>query len=324
MRRRQFIRLLGGAGAVWPVAALAQQPAMPIVGFLGPAPAIGYASRLNSIRAGLRDFGFEEHNNFALELRWADSGNQLRKLAADLVQLRPNVIVTTGNAATLAAKLEAGTIPIVFAVADDPVRLGIVASFNQPGGNASGVSMISGALGAKRIALLRELVPDATLIIMLANPDNPAEANGRDEQAQAEAIGQRLLVLHASKEDDLQRAFAKAAQEHANAILVNADAFFTSQREKIVKLAAQYKLPAMYAWREFTDDGGLMSYGISLGDAYRQLGIYVGRILRGVKPADLPVIQPTKIELTINLNSAKSLGLEIPAKLLALADAVIE
>lgn len=324
MQRREFIRLLGGATATWPVGALAQQRSMPIVGFLGLAPASGYASRLEGIRSGLRDFGFEENNSFALEPRWADNLNQLRKLAAEIVQLRPSVIVTTGNAATLAAKQEAGAIPIAFAVADDPVRLGFVESFNQPGGNASGVSLISGALGAKRIALLRELIPDATLIMMLTNPDNPAEATVRDEQAKAEVMGQKLLVIHASREDEFQGAFGLAARQHASAMLVNADAFFTSHRKKIVSLAAQHKLPTMYAWREFADDGGLMSYGISLGDAYRQLGIYVGRILRGVKPADLPVIQPTKIELVINLKTAKSLNLEIPAKLLALADAVIE
>ena len=323
MRRREFIAIVGGAAA-WPLAARAQQPAMPVIGFLGLAPASGYASRLNGIRAGLREFGFIEKKNFVFEFRWADSANQLRKLAAELVQLRPTVIVTSGNTATLAAKPLAGAIPIVFSVADDPVRLGIVESFNHPGVNATGVSLVSGALGAKRIELLRELKPDAALIAMLINPNNPAEANVRDEHAKAEAIGQKLLVVQASNERELQAAFGQAAQEHANAILINADAFFTSNREKVIGLAARYNLPAMYAWREFPEDGGLISYGISLGDAYRQNGIYVGRILRGVKPADLPVTQPTRIELIINLNTAKSLDLEIPAKLLALADAVIE
>jgi len=326
MRRREFIAVMGGSAvsAILRTSAHAQQQPIPIVAFLGLAPASGYASRLNGIRAGLHEFGFNEGNNFAFEFRWAEKPEQLRELAAELVQLSPAVIVTSGNAAAVAAKSVAAAIPIVFSIADDPVRLGLVTSFNQPGGNATGVSLISGALGAKRIELLRELKPDAKLIAILVNLKNPAEAGLRDEQAKAREIGQQLLVLHAADEPELEAAFAEAAQKKAGALLVSADAFFTARRDKVTGLAARHELPAMYAWREFAEDGGLVSYGINLGDAYRQNGIYIGRILRGVKPADLPVSQPTKIELTINLKTAKSLGLEISMKLLALADAVIE
>ena len=322
MRRRDFIAGLGATAL--PLTARAQQGPVPIVAFLGLAPASGYASRLDGMRSGLREFGFIEGKNFVFEFRWADNPGQLHELAAELARLNPAIIVPSGNAAAVAAKSKAPAIPMVFSIADDPVRLGLVASFSHPGGNATGTSLISGAIGAKRIALLREFKPDANLIAMLINPNNPAEANQRDDRAQAQQVGQKLLVLPAVNEREIEAAFAQAAQNKAGALLVTPDAFFTAGRGQIIGLAARYKLPAMYAWREFAEDGGLMSYGVNLGDAYRQSGIYIGRILRGVKPADLPVSQPTKIELTINLNTAKSLGLEVPVKLLALADAVIE
>ena len=324
MRRREFLGVLGGATAAWPLAARAQQPAMPVIGFLGLAPASGYAGRIEAFRAGLREFSFAENNNIAIDFRWVENPDQLRKFAAELVQRQAAAIVTSGNATTVAAKSATSAIPIVFSVADDPVRLGLVASFNKPGGNMTGVSLISGALGAKRLELLRELAPAAKLIAILANPSNPAEANQRDEQAAARAIGQQMLVLTATTEHDIETAFATLVSQRAGAIIVSADAFFTANQDKIIALAAHHKIPAIYPWREYAEVGGLVSYGTNLADSYRQVGVYVGRILRGVKPADLPVTQPTRIELVINLKTAKAVGFEISAKLLALSDAVIE
>jgi ABC-type uncharacterized transport system substrate-binding protein len=323
MRRRQFLGIVGGATA-WPVVARAQTPTAPVIGFLGLAPASGNAGRIEALRAGLRELGYVEGGNLVIEFRWAENPDQLRQFAADLVQRQVAVIVTSGNVATIAAKSATSSIPIIFSVADDPVRLGLVASFNKPGGNITGVSLISGALGPKRIELLRELVRATNLIAMLVNPTNPAEANQRDEQAAARAIGQRILVLTATAERDIEAAFATLVSQHAGAIIINADSFFTAHRDKIIGLAAHYKIPAIYPWREYAEAGGLMSYGTSFADSYRQLGVYVGRVLRGVKPTDLPVTQPTRIELVINLSTAKALGLEISAKLLALSDAVVE
>ena len=323
MRRRRFLGIVGGAAA-WPWVARAQMPTTPLVGFLGLAPASGYAGRIEALRAGLREFGYVEGNNLAVEFRWAENPDQLQQFATDLVQRQAAVIVTSGNGAAVAAKSATSSIPIIFSVADDPVRLGLVASFNMPGGNMTGVSLISGALGPKRIELLRELVPATNLIAMLVNPTNPAEANQRDEQAAASAIGQRILVLTATAERDIEAAFATLVSQHAGAIIINADSFFTAHRDQIIGLAAHYKIPAIYPWREYAEAGGLMSYGTSFADSYRQLGVYVGRVLRGVKPADLPVTQPTRIELVINLSTARALGLEISAKLLALSDAVVE
>jgi ABC-type uncharacterized transport system substrate-binding protein len=323
MRRRQFLGIVGGATA-WPVVARAQTLTAPVIGFLGLAPASGNAGRIEALRAGLRELGYVEGGNLVIEFRWAENPDQLRQFAADLVQRQVAVIVTSGNVATLAAKSATSSIPIIFSVADDPVRLGLVASFNKPGGNITGVSLISGTLGPKRIELLRELVPATDLIAMLVNPTNPAEANQRDEQATASAIGQRILVLTATAERDIEAAFATLVSQHAGAIIINADSFFTAHRDKIIELAAHYKIPAIYPWREYAEAGGLMSYGTSFADSYRQLGVYVGRVLRGVKPTDLPVTQPTRIELVINLSTARALGLEISAKLLALSDAVVE
>jgi putative ABC transport system substrate-binding protein len=325
MRRREFISLLGSAAAVaLPVAARAQQVAMPVIGLLGVAPAAAYANRVSGLRSGLRELGYVEGSNVVIEFAWAASPAQLPELAEHLVAHKVAVIVAGGNAAMRAAKAATATIPIVFAGADDPVKLGFVASFNRPGGNVTGLSLISGALGAKRLELLRSLVPDAKVAAVLMNPTNPAEYKLRDEQEVARAIGLRIVVWDASTVPEIERALAAFVEQRADVVLVNADAFFTAQHELLVTLAARHRLPAIYAWREFAEAGGLMSYGTSLHDGYRQIGVYVGRILKGETPAELPVMQPTKFELVINLKTAKALGLQVPDKLFALADEVIE
>jgi ABC-type uncharacterized transport system substrate-binding protein len=324
IQRREFLAALGGAAIAWPLMARAQQPALPVISFLGIAPAASYASRVDGLRSGLRELGYVEGRNVVIAFRWAESPAQLAELAAELAKREVAVIVTSGNAATRAAKAATSEIPIVFSAGGDPVKLGFVVSFNQPGGNVTGLSNISGVLGAKRLELLRELVPKATVIGLLMNPNNPTEDNLRDEQAAARAVGQRILVLDASTVAEIEQAFAALAQQQAGALLVNADALFTSQRELLVALAARRRLPAIYAWREFAEAGGSMSYGTNLPHAYHQVGAYVGRILKGEKPSDLPVMQPTKFELIINLKAAKALGLQVPDKLIALADEVIE
>ena len=322
--RRDLLTLIGGATVAWPLAARAQQPALPVIGYLGLAPASSAAFRLAAMRDGLHDLGYSDGNNIAIESRWAEGPDQLREFATELVQHRAAVIATSGNAATLAVKSATPTIPIIFAAADDPVRLGLVTSFNQPGGNITGISMISGALGAKRIELLRELVPKASLIALLTDPNNPADANVRDDQTATRANGLRILSISAATEPDLETAFAALVQQGASAISISADAAFTAHRDQIVALAARYRIPAIYPWREYTEAGGLMSYGTNLTDAYHQVGVYVARILKGEKPADLPVIQPTKFELVINLKTAKSLDITVPQTLLVAADEVIE
>jgi len=322
--RRQFLSVLCGATIAWPLTAGAQQPQVPVIGYLGLAPAEGAASRIKALRAGLRELGYIEGDNVAIEFRWAEGSDQLRELAAELVRRRVAVIVTSGNAPSLATKFATSEIPTVFSAADDPVRLGLVASFNRPGGNRTGVCLISGSVGAKRLELLRELAPKANLIAMLTNPNNPAEGNGRDEQAAARVIGQDTLVLNATSEREIDAAFATLVRQRANAIIVNADALFTARREQIVALANRYGIPAIYPWREFIEAGGLMSYGTSFAESYHQVGVYAGRILKGEKPADLPVVQPTKFELIINLKTAKALGLTVPQTLLVAADEVIE
>jgi putative ABC transport system substrate-binding protein len=324
VRRREFIAALAGAAAAWPLAGRAQQPALPVIGFLGIGPAAANASRVDGLRSGLQELGYVEGRNVIIDFRWADGAGQLPELAVKLAQAQVAVIVSGGNSAASAAKAATASIPIVFTAADDPVRLGFVSSFNRPGGNMTGVSMISGALGPKRLELLRELVPNATTIALLTNPNNPAEDNLRDEQATAQSIGQRIMVLDATTVGEIEQAFATIGRQHADALIVNADALFTAERQLIVMLAARYRLPAIFAWREFAEAGGLMSYGTSFSSNYRQMGVYVGRILKGEKPADLPVQQPTKFELVINLKTAKALGLAVPDKLLVAADQVIE
>ena len=326
MRRRRFIALLGGAAVSGPLPASAQQ-ATPVIGFLGIASPGPFAPVVAAFHQGLSETGYVDGKDVAIEYRWAEGRiDRLPTLAADLVGLKVDVIVTSGgNDAALAAKAATSTIPIVFETGVDPVKAGLVTSFARPGGKLTGVCILTAELNPKRFELLSELVPEAKIIALLVNPSNSnAERIIKDVQEAARAKGVRLLILKAATEGEIDTAFASLAQLHAGSLLVGNDPFFFSRREQLVALAARHAFPAMYEWREFAAAGGLASYGTSIAGMYRQLGLYVGKILEGAKPADLPVQQPTKFELVINLKTAKALGLTVPQSILARADEVIE
>jgi putative ABC transport system substrate-binding protein len=327
MRRREFISLFGGTAVAWPLAARAQQPALPVVGFLAAASPDAFPHWVAAFRQGLNEAGYVENRNIAIEYRYAQNEyDRLPALAADLVRRQVAVIFTFGGiVAARAAKAATTTIPIVFSSGNDPVEFGLVGKLNRPGGNLTGVSLFAGMLLAKRLELLRELVPNAAAIGMLVNTSNPiAGGELREMQALARAGNWPVHVVNASTERDLDAAFATLVRQQVRALLVGTDSLFLDRRDKIAAMAERYAMPTIYTVREYTVAGGLMSYGANYSDLYRQAGIYVGRILKGEKPADLPVLQPTKFELTINLKTAKALGLTIPDSFLLRADDVIE
>ncbi|MBO0718642.1 MAG: ABC transporter substrate-binding protein [Rhizobiales bacterium] len=325
MRRREFITLLAGTAAVWPRAARAQQSTMPVIGFLNSATPNSYARQLSAFRQGLSETGYVEGHNVAVEVRWAENQyDRLPGLAADLVR-RQVAVIAANNPAALPAKAATATIPIVFTVGLDPVAMGLVESLNHPGGNATGVTSLNVEMGPKRLDVLREAVPTATTIALLINPANPNAGTMSNElQAAAQTRGLQLHVLHASTERDLDAVFASLVEVRAGALLILTDPLFIGLSDELAALALRHMVPTIFQYREFVAAGGLMSYGGNVSDQFQQVGVYTGRILNGEKPADLPVQQVTKVELIINLKTAKTLGLTIPLTLLGRADEIIE
>jgi putative ABC transport system substrate-binding protein len=327
MRRREFISLIGSTAAAWPLAARAQSAKTPVIGLLCGGTAETDADRLNAFRQGLEEGGYKEGRTVTFEYRWAEQHyDRLPGFATELVQHKVDLIVAMGGIpSAVAAKPSTASIPILFAIGGDPVQLGLVASLNRPGGNVTGVSFLINAMGAKELEALHQLLPAAELIAYLWNPANPnADTDRKNFVAAADTLGRKILLLPASNDGELETAFAAAAEQHAAALVLNADFFLVSRRDKLVQMAAARKLPAVYPLREFTAAGGLMSYGTNLAEGYRLVGDYAARILKGEKPAELPVQESTKVELTINLKTAKTLGLEVPIALLGRADQVIE
>ncbi len=328
MRRREFITLIGGAAAAWPLAARAQQQAVPVIGFLHPQSVDAFREPLRGFRQGLKEAGFVEGENVAIEYRFADNQiSQLPELAADLVRRRVAVIVTAGGpSAALAAKSATAVIPIVFTIGDDPVRLGLVTTLARPSGNVTGTSFLVTELAAKRLELLRQMVPAVTHVAVLVNPAEASntEATLKDVETAARSVGIKITALRASTSDQINAALATFERERPAAIFIAPDAFFTGRRVQLALVGMLHRLPMIHSLRSFVEAGGLMSYGTSLTDAYRQTGSYTGRILKGAKPADLPIARSTKLELVINAETARLLGLTIPASLLAIADEVIE
>ena len=326
MKRREFITLVGGAAPAWPLAARAQQVAMPVVGFLGTTTPNDYASRVAAFHEGLKEAGYIEGQNVAMEYRWPEGRyDRLPMLAADLVRRQVAVIAAGGPSAARAAKAATSTVPIVFTSGDDPVEAGLVRSLNRPGGNITGVHLFLTELNAKKLGLMRDLLPQVRAMAALLNPASQnADPQSKELRAAGRALGLHIDIFHASSESEIDAAFTAIAQQRLGALVVGNDPFFLGRREQLVALAARHAIPVVYDVREFADAGGLMTYGTNLKNAYRQAGVYVGRILKGEKPADLPVLRSTKFEFVINLRTAKALGLTFPPGLLAIADEVIE
>jgi putative ABC transport system substrate-binding protein len=325
MKRREFIALLGGAAAAWPLAARAQQ-GMPVIGFLDPTSPDAEVERLRAFRQGLKDAGFVEGENVEIVYRFAENqSDRLPALAAELVR-RQVAVIATRSMGAYAAKAATSKIPIVFMLSEDPVRLGLVASLARPGGNLTGVNFLSTELAAKRLELLREVVPGAARVAVLVNPANATRAavTVRDLQTAGGAMGLQIQVLNASSSQEINAAFATFVRERPDAVFVGTDAFFTSRRAQLVNLASRHAVPATYSGRHYPEIGGLMSYGSDTTEAFRQVGVYVGRVLKGAKPADLPVVQASKFELVINAETARMLGVTVPPSLLSIADEVIE